>query len=301
MADTLTLVTYNIHFGVGVDGRYDLERVADAVAGADIICLQEVTRFWAPCGHDDQPARLAAYLNRHASYAPAVEVGRDETGADGQVRNRPWAFGNMVLSRWPIVYARMHSLPRPPATDVPPNVLPKVDLPRCALEAVIETPGGPLRVLCTHLSQLSAQQRQAQLATLKGLVRELPREAPLWEAMPGLEAFTEGRSVPPVPAETVLMGDFNFSPMDPEYAQMLAADEEGDKTTPMVLQDGWTVAGKSRREGITFQDESEPPQILDYAFLTPGLARCVTSAHVDATVRGSDHFPVFFTLKTPLP
>ena len=29
--------TYNIHYGVGADGRYDVARVADAVADADIV------------------------------------------------------------------------------------------------------------------------------------------------------------------------------------------------------------------------------------------------------------------------
>lgn len=30
----MKLVTYNIHYGVGLDGRYDVGRIADAVRGA---------------------------------------------------------------------------------------------------------------------------------------------------------------------------------------------------------------------------------------------------------------------------
>ena len=41
---TVKVVTYNIQYGVGLDGRYDLERIIDAVKDADIIAFQEVTR-----------------------------------------------------------------------------------------------------------------------------------------------------------------------------------------------------------------------------------------------------------------
>jgi endonuclease/exonuclease/phosphatase family metal-dependent hydrolase len=38
----MKIVSYNIHYAIGKDDRYDLERIATAVAGADIIALQEV-------------------------------------------------------------------------------------------------------------------------------------------------------------------------------------------------------------------------------------------------------------------
>ena len=40
----LTLVSYNIHSGIGTDGRFDLHRVAEVLSeiDADIIALQEV-------------------------------------------------------------------------------------------------------------------------------------------------------------------------------------------------------------------------------------------------------------------
>ncbi len=49
----MRIVTYNIQFGLGKDGRFDLERVADEVDGADIIALQEVERYWQRCGNID--------------------------------------------------------------------------------------------------------------------------------------------------------------------------------------------------------------------------------------------------------
>ena len=37
-------VTYNIQYGIGLDGGYDIGRIVEAVRGADVIALQEVTR-----------------------------------------------------------------------------------------------------------------------------------------------------------------------------------------------------------------------------------------------------------------
>ena len=38
----MQFVTYNIQYGLGEDGRYDLDRIAAAVEDADVIALQEV-------------------------------------------------------------------------------------------------------------------------------------------------------------------------------------------------------------------------------------------------------------------
>ncbi len=61
----MKIVTYNIQFGLGKDGRFDLERIAGEVDGADIIALQEVERYWQRSGNVDQPARLGQILDRY--------------------------------------------------------------------------------------------------------------------------------------------------------------------------------------------------------------------------------------------
>ena len=67
----MKLVSYNIQYGFGSDGRYDLERIARIVDGADVVGLQEVERFWKRSGLDDQPAILAELLPRyHQVYGP---------------------------------------------------------------------------------------------------------------------------------------------------------------------------------------------------------------------------------------
>ncbi|NKW71504.1 EEP domain-containing protein, partial [Rhodobacteraceae bacterium R_SAG10] len=46
----MKLVSYNIQYGFGADGNYDLGRIAQVVDGADIIALQEVERNWSRTG-----------------------------------------------------------------------------------------------------------------------------------------------------------------------------------------------------------------------------------------------------------
>ena len=50
----IKIVTYNIQFGQGRDGKVDLSRIIDAVQGADVIALQEVDRFWTRSQMADQ-------------------------------------------------------------------------------------------------------------------------------------------------------------------------------------------------------------------------------------------------------
>ena len=58
----VTLASYNIQYGTGRDGLYDLARAIEAVKDADIIALQEVERNWKRSGMSDQPAAIAELM-----------------------------------------------------------------------------------------------------------------------------------------------------------------------------------------------------------------------------------------------
>lgn len=60
---TLRVLMWNLHHGVGTDGDYDIERIADWMAemDPDVILLNEVEKFTS-WGHEDQPARYRAML-----------------------------------------------------------------------------------------------------------------------------------------------------------------------------------------------------------------------------------------------
>ncbi len=72
----LTVLSYNLHHGVGVDGALDLDRVAAVIrdSGADVVALQEVDRHWsARSEFVDQAAVLADKLGMHHAYGANLD------------------------------------------------------------------------------------------------------------------------------------------------------------------------------------------------------------------------------------
>ncbi len=122
----MRLLSWNIQWGRGIDGRVDLARAA-AVArdfDADVICLQEVAinHPGLPGGAAmDQVAWLSGlFLGYEAIHA----VGSDLPDGLGGRRQ----FGNLILSRLPVMQVFRHPLPWParPAREgrVSPRTLP---------------------------------------------------------------------------------------------------------------------------------------------------------------------------------
>jgi len=168
----MKLVSCNIQYGKGKDGRFDLARICAALEGADLIALQEVERHWPRSGEQDQPAEIARLLGGgyHAAYGPGFDV--DASGGTPGTRRRQ--FGNLVLSRWPILSTRHHLLPKMGLTR-------QFSLQRSVIEAVIAQPGSaPLRVHSLHLSHVGDGDRAAQVERLLQLHREAPLEGGAW-------------------------------------------------------------------------------------------------------------------------
>ncbi len=69
----MKLVTYNIQYSRGKDGRLDLARIAEAVRGADLVALQEVDRHMPRAEEIDQPARLAELQARDGVRMAAMQ------------------------------------------------------------------------------------------------------------------------------------------------------------------------------------------------------------------------------------
>jgi len=289
---TFKLATYNIQYGYGQDGRYDLSRAIAELQGQDIICLQEVTTNWGACNRENQPDILAKALNMYAAYAPAFEVDDSHRDESGLITNAHRGFGNMVLSRWPIVYSRPHSLPRPP-TDVPEKFYPAVNFPRTALETVIEVDTTALRIVSLHLSHLPGPQQQAQVEVLKSLVSTLPKEAPTWENDPRIEQWSQNQPAPLVPSSTLLLGDFNFEPDSKCYATMLDRLPGGDDG----LIDGWLEGGGSETDKSTCVENDGSLSRLDYLFASENMRGKIHAARVNQETQTSDHFPLYFSVE----
>ncbi|MCG8543126.1 MAG: endonuclease/exonuclease/phosphatase family protein [Alphaproteobacteria bacterium] len=300
-------MTYNIHYGVGTDGDVDLSRIVDIVKDADIVALQEVDRYWDRTGNVDQLSFIQAKMPDHfVAWGPNVDLHKDATGSRGRLAGSRRQFGNLILSRFPILSIRNHLLPRYGASRL-------MDMQRGALEAVVEAPGGALRIYCTHLCYLSELQRIAQVKKLLEIHAACAAEGPvfsghhltdpIWSAEPGPSSM---------PADAVLLGDFNIQP-DSDAYKMLVGDISA-RFGPMARHgffvDAWHVWRSQRTsggeadpgDGITRYDPpgSRSGRRVDYCFLSEQLVDRVSGAAVLADADASDHQPLFVTLTEPL-
>ena len=281
----MQFVTYNIQFGKGQDEQINLERIANEVTGADIIALQEVDRHWPHTGMVDQVKCLSELLPDYFwCYGAGVDMHVEQSNPQENKRRQ---FGNMILSRAPILRSRHHLLPK--RGSVGP-----LSIQRSALEATIQCNQHLLRIYSLHLTHLSSETRLPQVDKLLEVHQLAIHEG---AAMSGdLSNFDWIDSVidQQVPAEAILMGDFNFQPDTKEYRKIVGppGDYGGRISSPDGFIDAWTWAGHDRNEGHT-SEVMNSPATLDYCFVSSRLGDRIVSSNVDSGATGSDHFPVW--------
>jgi endonuclease/exonuclease/phosphatase family metal-dependent hydrolase len=271
----MRLITWNIQCGKGCDGVVDLARivsVAKSLADADVFCFQEVSDGFASLdGDTDQGAQLAALLPDHRPvFLPAIET------IDSQGRSH--RFGNMTLSRLPILQVASHLLPWPQDNSVR-------SMRRQALEVTVQTAFGALRVTNTHLEYYSASQRNAQI----GRLLDLQQEASTYrQAADAREPY--GRQM--IAASGILCGDFNFDVCDPQHAMLHASSRSG-----LSYRDAWTICHPDRpheptcgvHDHVQWQNGAD---CRDFIFVTQDIAGRVCRIEVDGATDASDHQPV---------
>ncbi|MGH6719574.1 MAG: endonuclease/exonuclease/phosphatase family protein [Alphaproteobacteria bacterium] len=277
----MLFVSYNIRYGLGQDGRYDLARAVAAVDEADVIAFQEVEVNWPRTGMVDQPRAIGELLPRHHwVYGPAFDVDAGTADGSGRVTNRRRQFGTMLASRTPILSSRLLGLPKVATLDV-------FNLVNPALEGVIATASGAVRVLSLHLSHLTEEERLMQVEAVLAWHGAAAAEGGAWTGRdePDIEAWSEG-DPPPMPAEALLMGDFNSEPDGRVYPRL---------TVRAGFVDTWRAAGRGSEPCLTWTPYAHArvrhDRRLDYAFATPSLAARVRRAWVDRDAKGSDHYP----------
>ena len=284
----MKIVTCNIQYGRGRDGRFDLDRIAREVAGADLIALQEVERFWSRSGGVDQPGLIARCFPEHyAAYGPGVDLHVDGAGPGEAGIGQRRQFGNMLLSRAPLLVVRHHLLPKYSSLGPP------MSLQRSALEAVIAVGDGHLRVYSVHLTHLSAATRLPQIDTLLAIHANAVREGPPVSGS-GLSAeWTQDGMPPPMPRDAILLGDFNMEPDSQEYERIVGpvSPYGGRITNPEGFVDAWVEAGNAVDAGPTAEVRGRPAR-LDYCFVSAGLRDRIRTVRVDSDAVGSDHQPV---------
>ncbi len=126
---TLRVMTYNIHVGVGMDKKLDLQRIADVInhQRPDLVGLQEVDRNVKRTEGKDEIAELAALTRMHFSFAPNLDY-------------QGGKYGVAILSRLPIkgTVHRMFENKR----ETERRGLLKID---------VEVDGKPVSFVTTHL------------------------------------------------------------------------------------------------------------------------------------------------------
>jgi endonuclease/exonuclease/phosphatase family metal-dependent hydrolase len=289
------LVSYNIQYGRGRDGVFDLERIAAAVAGADVIALQEVERFWQRSGMRDQPAEIAALLGEYYwVYGAGLDVDGSNEEADGRIEGRIGGrrrqFGNMLLSRRPILSSRNHLLPKY-------GSLGPMSIQRSALEGVVDAGRRRVRLYSVHLTHLSAETRLPQVEHLLTVHERAPVEGAALSGAGLKDEWTRDGMPPALPAEAVLMGDFNFEPDSGEYTRITGpvSPYGGRITNPHGLVDAWVAAGHGEDEGVTAAIDGRDVR-LDYCFVSASLTDGIRAAGIDAGAAGSDHQPIWVEL-----
>lgn len=281
----MKLITWNIQWGRGIDLKVDVARIARTarkLADFDVLCLQEVAvnfpRLAGSRGEDQVGELSRALPSYSAHYGIATDV---DDGHGGRSR-----FGNLILSRLPVIQVFRHLLPWPADPEVP-------SMQRIAVEAILQARWDPLRVMTTHLEYYSAKQRMAQVEALRRLHEEACGHAAFRRPSgdPG-EPFT----ALPRPASAILTGDFNFKPDATEHERMTAVF---GATVPRFM-DAWEIAHPQQPHahtvGLYENGWAEHPYCCDFVFVTDDLAPRVHKVTVDAQTQASDHQPVLIEL-----
>lgn len=286
----MKIVSYNIQYGIGLDGKYDVGRIADAVRGADVIALQEVTRNNPRNGDRDMVAELCEALPDYfAAYGSNFEVNIGSRLENGRAISTSFQLGNMVLSKTPIHLSRNLLLPRSRSLET-------MNFQRGALEALIETPLGFIRFYSTHLDHRSPVERQNQIRFLRQRLLNYTLEGG------GLSGIPEiGLPDLPYPEAFIVMGDFNMLPGSPEYVE-LAGRPDHEFGMPLTADLAVDVAQRLAVAGLVTWVDPERPEdqsrhkCIDYIFTSASLARSLKRLWSDRDAVGSDHLPLWAEL-----
>jgi endonuclease/exonuclease/phosphatase family metal-dependent hydrolase len=279
----MKLITWNIQWALGMDGRMDPSRVvshAREMADFDVLCLQEVSDNFPELQANDGGDQFQRFAELLPGYTALAGAPLDILADDGR-RKR---FGNMILSRFPVAQVLRHTLPW--EADATRN------MPRMLIEAVVLTGSGPLRVMTTHLEYSSDKLRKAQVEA----IREIHRSACDRETLPrenGPGTYRRG----PGSRSAILTGDFNMKPSDPTKVRI---SDPFDSGAPSLV-DTWSAVRPDEPHPPSFclYDQTYgPPHCCDFIFVTDDLVSRVRRISYDTDTKVSDHQPVLIELST---
>ena len=196
----LRVLCYNIHWALGMDGKYDVARLAEVIKAArpDLVALQEVDVGVKRSGRVHEIVELAKLTGLAGHFGPTQHY---EGGL----------FGNAVLTNLTVQKVEIHPLPY---TEATPELQ---TYPRGAIAVTVTAPDGkPLRFVSTHFQHNVPADRVAETRAINDL-------------------FAADGDV----LRTILAGDMNAKPEE-EPVQILlerwtnATDNPPSPTVPVV-------------------------------------------------------------------
>jgi endonuclease/exonuclease/phosphatase family metal-dependent hydrolase len=243
--NSLKVICYNVRVGAGphperLTGAGLRENLAALVEflrkhDPDVVLLQEIDQGTRRSGDTMQAELLAAELGYFHYFAKAMDY-------DGG------AYGTAMLSRWPLRETQTIRLYHEGGTEQ-----------RTLSAAVLQSPGGAILLLNTHLG-LTPAQRARQTAEIAAFVEKNLRRMPI-----------------------VLAGDFNATPeadeMRPIYALLRDAGAPDNRLVP--------PGDRSTSPALS------PSRTIDYIFVSPEIQVLETRV---IQVLLSDHLPIIATL-----
>lgn len=148
MSITFSVMTYNVHSCIGIDGEISPLRIAEVIdqCNPDIVALQELDAGLERTERIDQAHLIAMTLEMSFHFHSSIQV-------------KEGGYGNAVLSRAPVRLIKAGALPTQP---VHPNYE-----RRGAVWAEVDLAGTKIQVLATHFG-LNRRERTLQAKAIIG-------------------------------------------------------------------------------------------------------------------------------------
>ncbi|WP_431802251.1 endonuclease/exonuclease/phosphatase family protein [Halobacillus andaensis] len=224
------VMTYNIQAGMGADGQYDPDAIADVIkeSQAEVVALQEVDVHWgARSQFENVVDRLADQLDMDYTFAPIYDnPPLEENGPRQQ-------FGVAIMSKYPILKETNQEITRLSTQDASPEPT----LTPGFAEAIINVQGSLIPFYSTHLDYRGDP-----------YIREM-------QVDDMLQIFEEQ------PGSKVLMGDMNASPEANELRPLL--EKFTDVWNTVNTTPGYTYPSLNPNNRIDHIYASDDIEVLD--------------------------------------
>jgi endonuclease/exonuclease/phosphatase family metal-dependent hydrolase len=145
---TVKVMQWNIHHTKGSDGRFDPDRVANAVVryGADVVSMNEVSYYHGSYINDDLAAMLESLLER--------KTGRTWYRKFINVYGGSWGYGNAILSRLPFTSSSTRML----------------SYKRGVVQVGVSVNGRTVNIFSTHVDYYNSSYRTTQINEAKSWI-----------------------------------------------------------------------------------------------------------------------------------